>query len=161
MKDRREQRWAARQSTHSQPGWPTKSPSRWAAFSQGAAGPQDCEFEGVGLALASHLKSKGCHSNMQGGRGGEGNESGAGNSKASLSYPGLFHLFLLHCIVCVCVCACVCRSTSPGIVVVGHSVCGLDGGEVRLQGKQLTGQVWHAAGGEQCDIYASGKKHFY
>lgn len=39
----------------------------------------------------------------------------------------------------------VCRLTSPSIVIVGHSVCGLDGGEVRLQGKQLTGQVWHTA----------------
>lgn len=46
----------------------------------------------------------------------------------------------------VCVCVCVCGPTSPGIVIVGHSVCGLDGGEVRLQGKQLTGQVWHTAG---------------
>lgn len=36
--------------------------------------------------------------------------------------------------------------TSPGIVIVGHSVCGLDGGEVWLQGEQLTGQVWHTAG---------------
>ena len=36
--------------------------------------------------------------------------------------------------------------TSPGVVVVGHSVCGLDGGEVGLQGEQLTGQVWHTAG---------------
>lgn len=43
------------------------------------------------------------------------------------------------------VCLCVCRTTSPGIVIVGHSVCGLDRGEVRLQGKQLTGQGWHTA----------------
>ena len=41
---------------------------------------------------------------------------------------------------------CVSSPTSPGIVIVGHSVCGLDGGEVRLQGEQLTGQVWHTAG---------------
>lgn len=47
--------------------------------------------------------------------------------------------------MCVCV-GCVCSSTSPGIVVVGHSVCGLDWGEVMLQGEQLTGQVWHTAG---------------
>lgn len=40
---------------------------------------------------------------------------------------------------------CVSSPTSPGIVIVGHSVCGLDGGEVRLQGEQLTGQVWHTA----------------
>ena len=47
--------------------------------------------------------------------------------------------------MCVCVFGCVRRPTSPGIVIVGHSVCGLDGGEVRLQGEQLTGQVWHTA----------------
>lgn len=44
--------------------------------------------------------------------------------------------------LCVFVCA---GPTSPGVVVVGHSVCGLDGGDVGLQGKQLTGQVWHTA----------------
>lgn len=48
--------------------------------------------------------------------------------------------------MCVRVCACVRSPTSPGVVVVGHSVCGLDGGEVRLQGEQLTSQVWHTAG---------------
>ncbi len=52
-----------------------------------------------------------------------------------------------------CVCVCVCTLTSPGIVVVGHSVCGLDGGEVRLQGKQLTGQVWHTAESKMKKIF--------
>lgn len=55
--------------------------------------------------------------------------------------------------LCFCLClhycarvsVCVCRITSPGIVIIGHSVCGLDRGEVRLQGKQLTGQGWHTA----------------
>lgn len=37
------------------------------------------------------------------------------------------------------------RPTSPGVVNVGHSVCGLDGSEVGLQGEQLAGQVWHTA----------------
>lgn len=44
---------------------------------------------------------------------------------------------------------CLCGPTSPGIVVVGHSVCGLDGGEAGLQGEQLTGQVWHTKNKEK------------
>lgn len=54
-------------------------------------------------------------------------------------------LLYVYMIVWVCVFGCVSSPTSPGIVIVGHSVCGLDGGEVRLQGEQLTGQVWHTA----------------
>ena len=69
--------------------------------------------------------------------------------------------------VCVCVFGCLCSPTSPGIVVVGHSVCGLDWGVVRLQGEQLTGQVWHTAGrkngkrGQFCfSFYFYGNKAF-
>lgn len=43
-------------------------------------------------------------------------------------------------------CVCMCAPTSPGVVVVGHSVCGLDGGNAGLQGEQLAAQVWHAVG---------------
>lgn len=54
-------------------------------------------------------------------------------------------------------CVCVCTPTSPGVVVVGHSVCGLDGGNAGLQGEQLAAQVWHAAGvsrGQRSEVKA-------
>lgn len=41
---------------------------------------------------------------------------------------------------------CVRALTSPVVVVVGHSVCGLNGGNAWLQGEQLAAQVWHAVG---------------
>lgn len=59
------------------------NPNHWAAFSQSAMGLQGCEFEWVVLALASHLMSKGYHSNMKEEK--RGNESRAGNNCASLS----------------------------------------------------------------------------
>jgi len=58
----------------------------------------------------------------------------------------LFARFVVRLHDYMCVFVCVCAPTSPGIVIVGHSVCGLDGGEVWLQGEQLTGQVWHTTG---------------
>lgn len=89
----------------------------------------------------SKSPDKGYHSNvMDENRGGK-NESGktTGHHCHNISEPHV----CVTTFVCVCV---VCAGpTSPGVVVVGHSVCGLDGGDVGLQGKQLTGQVWHTA----------------
>lgn len=136
--------------THSQRGWLMKSPNHLAAFSQSAIGLRGCEFERVGLALAGHLISKGYHGNVK--REQRGNESRAWSNWASLSQQiqlwAVCVWAYLHAplYVCMIMCVFVCSPTSPGIVIVGHSVCGLDGGEVRLQGEQLTGQVWHTAG---------------
>lgn len=60
-----------------------KSPNHWEAFSQSATGLQGCEFEWAGLALASHLTSKGYHGNMKEEK--RGNEPRAGQSWESLS----------------------------------------------------------------------------
>lgn len=126
-----------------------KSPDHWAAFSRSAVGPRGCESEWAGLALASHLTSKGYRSNMKEEK--RGNEPRARQKWASPSQRVssvcvYLQVFLGVCYVCAsCHVQPHAAPTSPGGVVVGHSVCGLDGGEVRLQGKQLTGQVWHTA----------------
>ena len=160
-----------------------KSPNHWAAFSQSATGLQGCEFEWAGLALAGHLMSKGYHGNVKREKKGGGIESRARSNRGITvtADPALsrvcvifacsvvcLHDYLRVCLF-VCVCVCVCQPTSPGIVIVGHSVCGLDGGEAGLQGEQLTGQVWHTAGsrtGEEmlilvCCVYVTRKDRFH
>lgn len=127
-----------------------KSPSHWAAFSQCAMALLGCEFEWAGLASADHLTSNGNHGNVKGEN--MGNESRAVTVTA---YPALSSVCCFVCatehlaaqfVVCLHDFVCVCHPTSPGIVIVGHSVRGLNGGEVWLQGEQLTGKVWHTAG---------------
>lgn len=75
-----------------------KSPNHWAAFSRSAVGPRGCEFEWAGLALASHLTSKGYRSNMKEEK--RGNEPRARQKWASPSQrvSSKFSLVFIMCV---------------------------------------------------------------